>query len=202
MENRGKNVLFIFVKNPEQGMVKTRLAADIGNDAALNVYNRLLEYTESVATRIEVHKQIWYSKEIESDDLWPDSGYEKRIQSGKDLGERMSNAFSENEKSGFKKQVIIGSDCAELTAGHINKAFSKLDEYDVVLGPSEDGGYYLLGMRSYKPELFEGMSWSTENLYLETKETIRSLKLSFAELEMLNDIDTLDDLNKSALKWK
>lgn len=202
MDSRGNSVLFIFVKNPEQGMVKTRLAADIGDDAALNVYNRLLEYTESVATKIDVHKQIWYSKEIESDDLWPDSGYEKRIQSGIDLGERMSNAFSENEKSGYGKQVIIGSDCAELTANHIEMAFRELDKHDVVLGPSEDGGYYLLGMRSYIPELFEEMSWSTENLYRETLETIRRLRLSFAELEILNDIDTLDDLNKSFLKWK
>lgn len=202
MDSRGKSVLFIFVKNPEQGMVKTRLAADIGDDAALLVYNRLLEYTESVATKVDVHKQIWYSKEIVTDDLWPDTVYEKCIQSGKNLGERMSRAFSENEKSGYGKQVIIGSDCAELKADHIEKAFAELEEHDVVLGPSEDGGYYLLGMRKYIPELFSGMSWSTENLYRETLETIRTLKLSFAELEMLNDIDTIDDLNKSSLKWK
>jgi rSAM/selenodomain-associated transferase 1 len=202
MDKKGKSVLFIFVKNPEHGLVKTRLAADIGDDAALNVYNRLLEYTESVATEIDVHKQIWYSKKIETDDIWPEHVYEKRVQSGKNLGERMSGAFSENDESGYIKQIIIGSDCAELTANHIEKAFIELDEHDVVLGPSEDGGYYLLGMRSYIHELFEGMSWSTENLYRETLQTIRTLQLSFAELEILNDIDTLDDLNKSTLKWK
>jgi len=202
MDKAEKSVLFVFVKNPEQGKVKTRLAADIGDEAALKVYNRLIEYTESIVSKVDVHKQVWYSDKTEEGDLWSEPDYEKRVQKGKNLGERMAGAFSENEKSGYGKQVIIGSDCSDLTTEHIEKAFEELDEYDVVLGPSEDGGYYLLGMRRFIPELFEGMSWSTDNLYHETLAKISELELSVAELEMLNDIDTLDDLNKSSLKWK
>lgn len=192
--------MVIFVKNPEEGKVKTRLAADIGDNQALRVYQKLLAYTRAVVQKLRVTKQVWYSSRINSSDDWEDEHFEKKLQKGKHLGERMLEAFRVGFEESFRRVVIIGSDCPALSDKHLTSAFQKLEFHDVVLGPSQDGGYYLLGMNHFIPELFIDKSWSSESLYGETIQTLEKLGKSWCELEELNDIDTLDDLNKSSFE--
>lgn len=192
-----KNILIVFVKNAVKGKVKTRLAADIGNEKALDVYEHLLKYTCEITSKLKMTKQIWYSDYIEKKDIWESSEFQKILQRGNNLGDRMKIAFEKAFASGAGKVVIIGSDCAELNENHIQRAVDILDDTDAVIGPSEDGGYYLLGINSLVPELFEGIDWSTDRVADQTREVLKNGNLKWEELEVLNDIDTIDDLKSN-----
>ncbi len=189
-----KRDLIIFVKNPVLGKVKTRLAASIGASAALEVYRQLVAYTKQVVHKIDARKTVWYSSTIEKKDIWTKGRYYKKVQIGDDLGQKMKNAFEATftqEKS--DAVLIIGSDCAELEETHLLKAFDALHTYDVVLGPAKDGGYYLLGMRVFVPDLFESIAWSTSSVARQTLSTVAENKLSYYLLDELNDVDTVED---------
>ena len=99
-------------------------------------------------------------------------------------------------KDGFESMVLIGSDCYDINSDHINQAFKALEDHDVVIGPAEDGGYYLIGMKDFHPKLFADKKWSTEEVYASTIETINEIGLSVVELEKLSDIDYLKDLER------
>jgi len=189
------NQLIIFAKNPELGKVKTRLAATIGDAKALEVYKELLSYTCDISSKTNTEKVVFYSNKIEQGDLWDDAGFEQAVQQGEDLGERMANAIE--NKFNDNKVVIIGTDCKELTADIIDQAFKTLDFVDVVIGPAQDGGYYLIGMKSLELNLFENIHWSTSQVLDETIGKINTRKLSFLLLKTLSDIDTEEDLKKS-----
>lgn len=191
-----EEALIIFVKNPVAGRVKTRLAETVGAEKALVIYHKLLGHTQNVTRSLAADKQVWYSRFMERDDGWDSEVYKKRVQKGDDLGERMQYAFQENFHQGYRKVVIIGSDCAELTTAVIEKAFSVLDDNEVVIGPSIDGGYYLLGMSSYLPMLFEGVAWSTPKVMGQTLAKIQQHGLSLHLLPRLNDIDYESDWNE------
>jgi len=197
MADKSKNLLLIFIKNPKPGKVKTRLAETVGKDKAYQVYLDLLNYTISEAMKVDSARQVWYSFYIDREDKIDEDSFQKSVQSGKDLGEKMMNAFAQGFKDGYGKIVIIGSDCPEIAASIIEDAFEKLDAFDVVLGPSEDGGYYLLGMRQLIPELFSNIDWSTERVLQQTMVAIQQKKLTWHQLPVLNDIDTEEDLKKS-----
>ncbi|MDZ7845461.1 MAG: TIGR04282 family arsenosugar biosynthesis glycosyltransferase [Owenweeksia sp.] len=128
-------------------------------------------------------------------DDWPASFFEKKLQSGSDLGERMKAAFQQAFEAGFQKVVIIGSDCPEIGAKVIEQAFDQLDETQVVLGPANDGGYYLLGMNGLF-NLFDDVNWSTATVRQETCDKVKAANLTFKELPELTDLDTIDDLVK------
>lgn len=192
--------LLIFIKNPTSGKVKTRLAATLGDAKALEVYKALTDYTQNITAEVDVNRQVWYSSYIEEIDIWNTKLYKKKLQMGKDLGERMNNAFNEAFDDGCAKVVIIGSDCPGLTSHHLKNAFTRLDKVDCVIGPSEDGGYYLLGLSKKLPELFEEKKWSTESVLKEAVETLNTHGFCFELLEELNDIDNEDDLRNSNFK--
>ncbi|MBC8156126.1 MAG: glycosyltransferase, partial [Bacteroidetes bacterium] len=137
------------------------------------------------------HRVVYYGDFINPDDGW--NGYVKAQQTGPDLGERMLNAFREQAVAGAGKMVIVGSDCLDITAGHIERAFGALDAADVVIGPALDGGYYLLGMKQLYPFLFEDMPWSQPGLRKLTERVIRENNLTFALLDELTDIDEWSD---------
>ncbi|WP_340105245.1 TIGR04282 family arsenosugar biosynthesis glycosyltransferase [Rhodohalobacter sp. 8-1] len=189
----------IFIKNPVEGKVKTRLAASVGSTNALQVYKKLLRHTQDVAIQVDCDRQVWYSSMIDRRDSWNTDLFDKKLQQGDDLGERMSVAFRKGFETGYKNVVIIGSDCPDLTPQHIDKAFEELESNDAVIGPSKDGGYYLLGLTGVRPELFNDIAWSTPEVYEKTTELFGRLEMSFSTLEILNDIDTLEDLKKSGL---
>ena len=176
------------------GKVKTRLAKTIGNPSALAIYKKLLEHTESVLRPLNCDKAVYYSVKIRENDIWDSTIYQKHQQTGEHLGARMANAFKHGFKNNYQKIIIVGSDLYDLKTEHINQAFQDLETNDVVLGPAEDGGYYLLGMKQFHPKLFRNKNWGTDSVL---KDTLKDLKEeSVFLLETLNDIDFFEDLEK------
>ncbi len=190
-----KQVLLIFAKNLVYGEVKTRLAATAGDPMAFDVYKELLEYTFRITRSLAPDKIIFYSGYIDQADTWS-SEFKKQIQKGKDLGERIHHAFDHAFTNGYKEVVIIGTDCFELTPAIITEAFSGLKDHDVVIGPANDGGYYLLGMKKMNPGLLQNISWSTEKVLSQTTSFCNDNKLSVLLLEELSDLDNEKDLEK------
>ena len=189
------NALIIFVRNPELGKVKTRLAITIGNEKALEVYKDLLSHTMTITQTIDCDKFVFYDNSIDLNDIWSTNLFEKKIQFGADLGAKMQNAFQELFNLGYKNCIIVGSDLFDLQAKHINQAFHKLERNDAVIGPAEDGGYYLLGLKKIIPALFSNKNWGTETVLKDTLKDLSSCSVNL--LEILNDIDTIEDLEKS-----
>lgn len=193
--------IIIFIKNPVLGSVKTRLAATIGDERALEVYNELLEHTATEAARVKADRYVFYSDFIpDSDEIWSESEFIYEHQEGQDLGERMQNAFDFVFSIGYKQVIIIGSDCFDLTFDLIEKAFKEFDESEIVIGPAKDGGYYLLGLSSLVPDLFINKNWSTKTVFDDTLNNLIQLKKSWFELPILSDIDTEDDLQLANVK--
>jgi rSAM/selenodomain-associated transferase 1 len=191
------NLLLIFIKNPEPGKVKTRLAATIGNNKAYQIYLKLLKHTIRAAQDVDADKQVWYSALIDSDDFISEPEFEKKLQRGKNLGARMLHAFKNGFNEDYDNIVIIGSDCPDVNPVLLEQAFIELRKHDLVIGPSADGGYYLLGMNTLREELFSDIDWSTERVLEQTLEKAKSLSLSVTRLPELNDIDTIEDLVKA-----
>ena len=188
------DALIIFTKNPIPGQVKTRLAATIGDDKALAVYKQLIHYTIELTNQLPVSKFIYYSDSIETDNNWNNNIYTKKLQSGAGLGEKMKNAFSDVFDLGYKRVIIIGTDCPELSPAIIIAAIDSLNVYDVVVGPARDGGYYLLGMKKLNSCLFQEISWSTNQVLQQTLLACSGNKLSNVLMEELSDIDNEQDL--------
>lgn len=191
-----KNRVIVFVKNAVAGKVKTRLAKTIGDEEALDVYRELLRITKKEVSLIEAEKEVWYAWEVGQGDIWNDEKFRKRVQIEGDLGEKMTKAFRTSFEEGLKKVVLIGSDCPTLTAHIIEEAFEKLENNDVVFGPSRDGGYYLIGMSSFKPEVLSDISWSTEEVMEQTEKRASENNIKLAKLQILNDIDNEQDWNE------
>ncbi|MFN3916731.1 MAG: TIGR04282 family arsenosugar biosynthesis glycosyltransferase [Flavobacteriales bacterium] len=190
-----KNKLLIFVKHPEPRKVKTRLAATIGNESALNIYKGLLNITERIARNVPAKREVHYGGKITEEDVFSSVLYEKHLQVNGDLGEKMKFAFEASFESGYEKVVIIGSDCPLLESRHIEQSFELLQFNDVVFGPARDGGYYLLAMRRLIPELFSGISWSTDTVLKDSQKKLKMQGISFVSLETLSDVDEEKDLH-------
>jgi len=186
-----KNLLIIFVKNIKLGVVKTRLAKTVGDDNAFEVYKALVEVTEKATSNINVDKRIYFSDAI-IEEKWPNDI--KKVQKGNDLGEKMNNAFKDGFTDGYDNIVLIGSDLPNISSDIIQKGFKVLDKSDVVFGPTEDGGYYLVGMTKLYSCIFENKAWSTSNLLEDTLAELHQKKIKVSLIETLNDIDTFEDL--------
>ena len=191
-----KKTLLIFAKNLIHGEVKTRLASTVGHDKAMTVYEQLIAHTIETTKPLPVDKTVFYSKRIELEDAWDNKIYEKNIQTGNDLGDKMKNAFATVFGNRNKKLVIIGTDCPDLNASVIMNAYVYLEDHDIVIGPASDGGYYLLGMKKLHPRLFEKIDWSTEKVLAQTLKICESSNLSTFLLPELSDIDDENDLKK------
>jgi hypothetical protein len=190
-----KRLLIIFIKNPELGKCKTRLAATVGDEKALQFYKKMLERTHEVVLPVNAHKTVFYSGFIDKNDQWAENNqFSKALQKAGDLGDKMNLAFEESFKAGYESICIIGSDCYELDTETISNAFSILENKDAVIGPSTDGGYYLIGMNRLIPEVFTNKKWSTETVSADSIDDFRNLHISFGELQALTDIDTEEDL--------
>ncbi len=188
--------LIIFVKNAELGKVKTRLAKTVGPENALLIYRYLLEHTFQVTLPIEADKKVFYSDYIQNVDQFNELVFQKHIQQGDDLGERMYNAASKSFGEWADKVVIIGSDCLEINSGIIDEAFKVLNDHDYVIGPAKDGGYYLIGMTAPSKNVFKNKEWSSENVFLDTLLDIGKMGKTHYLLPTLSDIDTEEDLGE------
>lgn len=195
MSKKAKRALIIFVRNPEKGKVKTRLAKTLGEDQALAIYKALLAKTRAVAEGVDALRLLFYSVQVRENDDWPGSKFEKRQQQGNDLGERMAHAF-EVALNLADAAIIVGSDIAQIDTSIIEHAFAALSSHDYVIGPALDGGYYLLGMKRPSPELFRGMEWSTNQVAKITQERILETGGTLAFAPTLSDIDFAEDWEK------
>jgi len=193
--NSPHQALLIFAKNPCLGHVKTRLARELGDETALAVYRHLLRLTREATYFLPCRIALFYSDFVDKTDDWDEQRFEKRVQSGSDLGERMSNAFREIFADGSVSQaVIIGTDCPDLSPALLAKAFFALETHDFVLGPALDGGYYLLGMKALEESVFQKKTWSTDTVLRDTRDDLQALGKSFFLLPTLRDVDTPADL--------
>lgn len=192
LEENKERLLLIFTRNPKLGKCKTRLAATIGDQAALDIYMILLRHTAEITKDLNCSKEVHYTEEPETNDLWDKLTYTKRLQSGEDLGERMYNAFKSGFQKGYKKIIIIGSDIYDLNSETIEEAFAELENSDFVIGPAADGGYYLLGMKSISKEIFINKEWGTNSVLKDTLNNLRDKKVKL--LQIKNDIDIYEDL--------
>lgn len=200
--------LIVFVKNPVRGKVKTRVAATVGDEKAVAVYIELLKHTKKVIqewflTHQEGQKKkvvIYYGDFVNPEDMWSGLGFLKKMQPNvPDLGARMKAAFKEELNEEAERVVIVGSDCLALRAHHLLHAFAELQRYDIVIGPADDGGYYLLGMRQMYAFLFQNKSWSQSSLLVETLADAQAHLTTVGLGETLSDIDTWEDyLRESA----
>lgn len=200
MQNPRENALIVFVKNPIKGKVKTRLAKTVGDENALKIYRVLLEHTQQLASRSNCDKFVFYDRFIPEKDIWNINAYHKYQQEGENLGQRMQHAFQVVFELGYKKGVIIGSDCWELETRDVENAFGLLDNAPIAIGPARDGGYYLLGMRKLFPELFRDISWSSTLVLQETLQKSKQAGTAYSLLRTLSDIDTEADLPKELEK--
>ena len=148
---------------------------------------------------MQTERLLYYDAYIPTSDEWQLADFQKFVQTGNDLGERMKNAFTD-ALAIYEKAIIVGSDCTTLHAHHIQTAFQALDSCDLVLGPSSDGGYYLLGMKQLLPTLFEDIPWSTTQVLPITMERIKEADKSFFLLPELTDIDYWEDWEEFG--WK
>lgn len=192
-----KNLLLIFTRNPELGKCKTRLAATIGKEPAFEIYKFLLSHTEQITRNVKGDKQVYYSEEIWENDQWDDKVFHKKLQKGKNLGERMQYAFEQGFKDGYEKIIVIGSDLYDITTADIENAFLSLNDTDYTIGPAEDGGYYLLGMKKLLSSLFENKDWGKSSVLKNTLENLNNKE--FVILPIKNDVDTYEDIKNVAV---
>ena len=191
-----KNAVICFCKHPEAGLVKSRLAKDIGDNNASKIYRALLE---NIINEICGHTfdVLLYCYPDSNHPILQSyaSNYSLSIhnQQGKDLGEKMFHAMN-NNLDNYKKVVLVGSDCLQINANYILKAFNLMNQgCDVVLGPSEDGGYALIGAKLIDESIFQDIRWSTANVLRQTLEKLTQLNLQYACLSTVRDLDTLED---------
>lgn len=195
-----KEALIIFTKNPIYGKVKTRLAKSLGKKLTLSFFLDLLKYSVQSTKDLPFAKFVYYSDTIE-EEIWPTENYNKKVQIQiENLGERMKQAFEELFSIGYSKCVIIGTDCPYIDSDIIKKAFYKLIDNDVVIGPSKDGGFYLLGVKSPDFLLFDGIIWSTNNvktIYLNNVKIKKGTVFKLKELEDIDDIKSYENYQNS-----
>jgi uncharacterized protein len=192
--------IIIFVRNPVLGKVKSRLATSVGKKNALKIYNWLLDHTCKISKNLSTDKFVFYEDFINYDDIWDNAIYRKKLQEGNGLGKRMKNAFKYLFDAGYRKIIIIGSDCYELTSKIIEDAFDTFSKNDVVIGPALDGGYYLLGMDDFIPELFENKKWGSDTVFADTVSQVKKLDYSLNVLVQLKDVDVESDIDFNKLK--
>tara|TARA_B100000575_G_C23116014_1_gene645144 strand:+ start:1180 stop:1833 length:654 start_codon:yes stop_codon:yes gene_type:complete len=195
-----KEVLSIFVKNLIPGTVKTRLAKDLGIDVAIEIYKELVRITAEATNTLKIDKCVYYSEYIESNDQFDDAKYQKHIQEGKDLGQRMQNCFYDAFELNFDKIILIGSDTPDITDQIISQGFAELDKHDIIIGPAHDGGFYLIGMKEPHENLLNKRTYGHEQVLNELLNEIENRNLSVFKLPTLIDIDVKDDLKKAGIE--
>lgn len=197
--------ILLFVRAPEAGRVKTRLAAEIGAEAALRVYRRLAEHAvaeaRALAPEAALRIHVTPADAIGAVRGWLGGEAVYLPQSGDDLGARMRAAFEAAFADGHRRVVIIGSDLPGLSSDALRRALAALDSRRAVLGPARDGGYWLLGLREMVTGVFGGIAWSTDRVLATTLERLRAAGCEPALLEELGDVDRATDLPDGWREW-
>ncbi len=199
--------IIIFTKLPVEGKVKTRLAKSMGNKFAVSFYKVCAEHTFKELGKLkETGPELFLfcpeENEIEQVMQWAGNNFNYNFQQGNDLGLKMYNAFNTVFKRGYKKVIIIGTDAPDVSMKIMQSAISVLNDHSVVIGPANDGGYYLLGFKSKLIDLFSGIEWSTNSVFDNTIEKLNNSKINYFMLNELTDIDTVEDLQNWLKHYK
>ena len=206
MSQKNDNALIVFLKYPETKKVKTRLGEDIGEQRAMELYREMASFiADSFSGSLKWKAFFFYTPQERKKEVLEWLGDRDALfspQDGESLGQRMSHAFGKCFSLGFRNIVIIGTDCVMITEEDVETAFSLLSggEFEAVLGPATDGGYYLLGLCRKTDALFQDMQWSTSRVFKETEERIRENGLRHAVMRELTDIDEEEDINVKNIK--
>lgn len=194
-----RNALIMFVKAPLPGRVKTRLQPQLTADQSLQFYRAIgsdLATLFRASAGYDFRLYFWPPEERLLVEQWLGADLFLAPQSGADLGEKMHRALSETLAAGYTAAVLVGSDLPFLTEKMIDTAFRELQQVDAVLGPTEDGGYYLVGMKAPHREAFENIPWSTAQVWRHTVANLKRAELTYALLPAHNDVDTYADLQR------
>ena len=192
--------LIIFTRYPKPGKTKTRLIPALGAEGAANLGRKMTEHTLNQVKELQSLRLIavtvyFAGGNTELMQQWLGSDLRYQCQGEGDLGSRMALAFANAFKEGMSSVAIIGTDCPSLKPKLMEGAFQALSQYDLVLGPAQDGGYYLIGLRRLIPELFTGISWGTSEVLQQTLTIAKQLDLAIAYLPTLADVDRPEDLS-------
>jgi rSAM/selenodomain-associated transferase 1 len=198
--------LIIFAKKPLLGQVKSRLQPKISPEISLEIYRFFVEETLEKVRGLS-DAMIWLGCFPNQNSPWfLDLSRKFRLrlfnQEGEDLGARMAKAFELLTGEKIERKVIIGTDSPHIPLHFIRSAFELLKKTPVVLGPSRDGGYYLLGLSGDPPSLFEGISWSTNSVLKSTVRRLEDKNIPFQLLPEWYDIDQFEDLSALYRYWK
>lgn len=186
--------IIVFLRNPELGKVKTRLAAEVGNAKALEMYQDMLAHTLDVVERVEADTHLYFAEQINESIGNNIVLCKKAVQIGNNLGEKMYNAFRDVLNYAGGKVIIIGTDCPGIEPKILQTAFDRLSTTDIVIGPAADGGYYLLGMKAVHTTLFQSIEWSSSSVLQTTINRCIENKLDYELLQILHDVDEEKDL--------
>lgn len=193
-----KRTLILFTRYPEVGKVKTRLTESISPEMAAELHKKMTEDTlckmKEIPKGENTSLKIFYEGGSYADMKKWLGDFKIKKQAGKNLGERLCGAFRKEFEKKTAKVVVVGSDCPGLTATIIKKAFLKLAENDLVIGPAEDGGYYLIGLKRPADLLFKDISWGTDKVLAETEKVAGHLNMNIYKLQTLSDVDRPQDL--------
>ncbi len=196
-----------FAKRPTKGQVKTRLATSIGEERALLLHKKLMTSVTQICCEAELCPvQLWLSEVAEKDDFLDDLSkkypIDIRVQWGDTLGDRMRNAINKALQH-YEFVIVIGSDSPEIDAGYLEQAAAKMADAgadsSLALGPAEDGGYVLIGMRKPEARLFSGIEWGSARVLKQTKAIANKIGWSVQELPILWDVDREVDYRRLIL---
>lgn len=194
------SIIIVLAKAPILGEVKTRIGKKIGMERSKWIYEQLLSHTSNVTKKTKIKTVLFKNKNHEKLETLFKHSIASKFQLGKSLGEKMENAFHWAFKKKYKKIILIGADLWTLNEKIIIDSFKLLDKFNLVIGPSYDGGYFLIGMKKPNENIFKNIPWSTNNVLEKTISKMKTRKISF--LEITKDIDSFSDLksNLSLLK--
>jgi hypothetical protein len=198
-DSTSKACLIIFARYPQAGQVKTRLMPAVGGEGAAAIYREMAEFTldqaRGVAAKRAISVQVWFTggrKDALQQWLGEDLTYAPQPEGN--LGDRLLSAFRAAFEQGYGAAMAIGTDCPSLDTAILIQALEALQHHQLVLGPSTDGGYYLMGLRRSVPELFAGIAWSTDKVLQQTEAIAATLGLTQYRLPSLTDVDNPEDL--------
>jgi uncharacterized protein len=193
-----KTTYILFAKKPEAWKVKTRLAEGVGAASAVRLYQAFLEDILFSLNGLHRPFAVAYTPAGAGEYFEGAAGGAAELfpQQGRDLGERMNNAFLRQFALGYDKVILIGSDIPLLSPEILEEARSALTDHPVVLGPCRDGGYYLIGLRKPVEGLFSGISWGSDTVFRDTISILRRQRCNYRILPELSDVDRADDLEQ------
>ena len=194
----GTCILF-FLKYPELGKVKTRLAASVGDNRAMEAFTWMVETSWTGAQSEEWERQVCGtpSNQLGAFDAWLQGGKAATTQSDGSLGKRLEAGVAEAFSEGHRGVICVGGDCVQIRATHYQAMHEALKTHDLAILPARDGGYVAIGMKAPQPEIFQDIHWSTDTVLAETLAAAKHLRLSVWLGDTFTDVDTLEDWERT-----